>query len=473
MVSVYPKDVAAACLADPFYSVYSFSRSAGHACSNAASIFDVFLTLCRTKINNILKMRNRNPNKKVTPPKPESDSDESADVNELPESVAADSVVEEVTSRSRSALFSNKTSDVRESKEFKDNGWDCIKIAEKNRRRAVAVERSRKFEEGRKKKADEAAAKKNTKNSTSINQTTSSSWKNTRNSTSINPTSKPLNVERRSRSPVKKVQQYPPKAVVTRQMVTRNHRRVEETLAHRWARLGGPQPRPVQVRSYTQTPEDPALVRDRLTGKKSVGIKIQTRLDNGILESNMGAGEYLREEFRAHLRVPRLESELASNKVELKAMGSCLKDLKEDLAQGAVENVKKGLILKKLNADKTVVEKKYEKSKNRKRELKKVAKDLAKVAGNERDAAAKKINDLERETRALRCKMELMRLDFDEFKGDKDYDTDDCLSAVESAAADMTDDGETEEDVDTDSELSEDNEEWDLFLERKPKDAAD
>ena len=174
MVSVYPEDVAAASLADQSYSVYSFSRSAGHACSNVVSIFDVFLTLCRIKIV-ILKMRKRNPEKKVTPPKPDSDSgEEAADLNELPESVATESVAEEETSRSRSALFQNKSSDVRERAEFKKNGWDCVKSAEREKRRLVAVERSKKFEEGKKKKAEAAAAKKtfNTSNSTSINRKT-------------------------------------------------------------------------------------------------------------------------------------------------------------------------------------------------------------------------------------------------------------------------------------------------------------
>ena len=93
---------------------------------------------------------------------------------------------------------------------------------------------------------------------------------------------------------------------VTRAMVRKNTASVTETLQHRWSRLGGPQPKPVYTRSYTQTREDPIVRNEKLNGKKSVGIKIQTRLDEGILVADIGTGDYLREEFVAHQELPKV-----------------------------------------------------------------------------------------------------------------------------------------------------------------------
>ena len=43
----------------------------------------------------------------------------------------------------------------------------------------------------------------------------------------------------------------------------------------------------------------------------------------GILEAEMNTGDYLREEFRAHLEVPRLREELANNKIESEFRDGC------------------------------------------------------------------------------------------------------------------------------------------------------
>ena len=119
-----------------------------------------------------------------------------------------------------------------------------------------------------------------------------------------------------------------------------------------------------------------------------------------------------------------------------------------------------------MSADKACLKKKYEKVKERKNELKKLVIDVDSVNRNERRAAAKKNSALEKENRALRHKIIMMKLDHEEMKPDVEYDTDDCKSADEE---EMVDEESCEEEmVETDSE-SDGSEEWDLFLERKTK----
>ena len=471
MVSVYLQFGDAARLAE--FIVYSFLKSAEHACSNAKSYF-IFETLCIVK--NILKMR-KNPNKTPKEPTKKVESDNESvpettvpDLLELPESVAGDS-----TDRSR-PVFENKSSDVRERAGFKLLGWDC-------------VQKKKSFEEGRKEKVEEFK-RKNGRPLTRVAPQQSSPKKqngprkwgtrsmpppnfNTQNSTSVT-------VESRSRSPVKKLQPKKPEkpverrsstpakpAAVTNDMVKKNTKRVEETLQHRWLRLGGPRTKPEYTRSYTQSKEDPALRNERLTNRKSVGIKIQTRLDHGILDAEISTGDYLREEFKAHQEVPKLKAELASKKIEFKFLSGCMNELKGKLVEGEVEKVKKDLILKKTIGDKEKSEKKREKLKKRKNELKKIMADLAVITENDRRAAALRNRNLERENRALRTKISLMSLDHQDMKPVTEYDTDNLLSADEEGMAD--EDCCDEKDgalSDTDSDCSEGSESWDLYLER-------
>ena len=468
MVSVYLRIGDAACLAESI--VYSLLKSAEHACSKAKS-YSFFETLCIAK--NILKMR-KNPNK--TPKKPtkkvESDSESVPettvpDLLELPESVAGDTA-----DRSR-PVFENKSSDVRERPDFKVLGWDC-------------VQKKKSFEEGRRMKVEEFKSQNNRPLTRVAPQQSSSPKKqnglrkwgtrnmpppnfNTQNSTSVF-------VEQRSRSPAKKVQPKQPEksverrsstpvrpAVVTKDMVKKNIKRVEETLQHRWLRLGGPRTKPDYTRSYTMTKEDPALRNERLTGKKSVGIKIQTRCDHGIINT----GDYLREEFKAHQEVPRLQAELASKKIEFKHLSGCMNELKGKLVEGEVEKVKKDLILKKVKGDAEKFKKKNENLKKRKNELKKMMADLAVVTENDRRAAALRNRNLERENRALRTKISLMSLDHQDMKPVTEYDTDGLLSADEEEMADEDCGDEKDGAVsETDSECSERSESWDLYLER-------
>ena len=467
---MYLPVVYAACLAD---IVYSFSKSAKHACFIAKS-FSSFLTLCR---KTFLKMR-KNPNKNIknvsTPAATDSENEsvcESSvpDKFELPVSVVGGD-----DDRPRPVLLENKSSDVRERPEFKKNGWASVKEAESKKR----AEKFRKYEEDRKKKAEEykkkaAAIGKRVplirvvpqQFSTTRTQNGPRRW-GTQNSTSLGPQpalNSTVLVEQRSRSPVKKVEFKAP--AVTKAMVKRNTASVSETLQHRWSRLGGPQLKPAYTRSYTQTREDPMVRNEKLNGKKSVGIKVQTRLDEGILVADVGTGDYLRGEFVAHQELPKIKAELASKNIEFKHMNGLLKELKEKLVVDEVDRVKKDMILKKTNSDREFLKKKYAKSKERKNELKKLVFDLGQVTKNELNAAARKNFELERENRALRLKMSMMKTDHEEMLPVVNYDTDGLKSEDEEVMSD----GELSEMelVETDSDESENSEHWDLFLERK------
>ena len=253
--------------------------------------------------------------------------------------------------------------------------------------------------------------------------------------------------------------------VVTKALVRRNTAAVEETLQHRWLRIGGPRPKPAYTRSFSQTKEDPMVRNEKLNGKTSVGLRVQTRLDEGILVAEVGTGDYLREEFLAHQEVPKLKAELASQLIEGKFREGCLKEVKEVLVEKEVEIVKKDMILKKSVADREKQRRKNEKLKERKMELKKLMADIRVVTENENRAAAQKIREIERENRALRLKMSLMKSDHEEMKPVVDYDTDGYKSADE---IEMDDEKSSEEEVvETESDDSDASESWDLFLERK------
>ena len=349
-----------------------------------------------------------------------------------------------------------------------------MKEAESKKR----AEKFRKFEEDRNKKAEEYKKKTAVtgkrvplirvvpqQSSTPRTQNGPRRW-GTQNSTSLGPQpvlNSTVLVEQRSRSPIKKVEFKAP--AVTRAMVRKNTASVTETLQHRWLRLGGPQPKPGYTRSYTQTREDPIVRNEKLNGKKSVGIKIQTRLDEGILVADIGTGDYLREEFLAHQELPKVKAELASKQIEFKHMNGFLKELKEKMVVDEVDRVKKDLIVKKATSDRELFKKKYEKSKERKKELKKLIFDLGQVTKNEQNAAAKKNSELERENRALRLKISMMKTDHEEMLPVVNYDTDGLKSEDEEG---MTDGEFSEGEIlETDSDESDGSEHWNLFLERK------
>ena len=89
----------------------------------------------------------------------------------------------------------------------------------------------------------------------------------------------------------------------------------------------------------------------------------------------------------------------------------------------------------------------------------------------EKAAAAAKQKLLEREIRALRSKMSLMRGDHEDMVAPVDYETDDYDSVDPDEPVDeMVDDGSESEASETDSELSDSAPDWDLYLERKPRD---
>lgn len=195
---------------------------------------------------------------------------------------------------------------------------------------------------------------------------------------------------------------------------------------------------------------------ERLNEKRSVGLKVQTRLDEGILVAEVGTGDYLREEFLAHQELPKLKAELASKLIEGKYKDGFLKEIKENLVEKEVEIVKKDMILKKANTDKETLRKKNTKLRDRKMELKKLMADMA-----------QKNRELERENRALRLKMAMMKADHEDMKPVVDYDTESCKSADE---VEMEDEKLSEvEVVETESDDSDASESWDLFLERKTK----
>ena len=262
------------------------------------------------------------------------------------------------TSRSRSAFtMPNQSQDVRERPEFKRNGWACVqKKAETWSKPKLNI---RKWEEAQRPQKTINGPRRNPSD---YQRSRSPVHKPVFKKPENKPESRP-----RSRKP-----DLARKVVVERKKPKEKKEKVE-TLAERWARLGGPKEKSESSAFFTQTPQDPAVIGGH---SRSVGIRVQVRLDPGILDATIETGGYLREEFSAYLRVAGLEQRVENQELENSMLRGSADAFKEKLVEAKKEDKKKNLILKKANFDREVLKRKNEKLKKRKNEEKKKAAEI-------------------------------------------------------------------------------------------------
>ena len=500
MISMYLPDDRAARRTDFLTQSYSLFLSVRHACLTSS----VYETVCRVIKKIFIKMRKNikknpknegdaSPPKNVSPPtesEPETLPEQSALPQDQSTIVGSDHAIEGVygtvdgvvwpphlqsraqtsstlidefnqkstqkttpgnststeASRSRSAFtMPNVSQDVRERPEFKNKGWACIE---------------KKKENGWKKK--EVKSWPNLKIKTWEERSTTKSYP--KNSSSC----------QRSRSPVERPSFKKPEVrreirprsrkpePVKKVVVERKKKEKVETLAERWARLGGPKEKHENSTFFTQTPQDPAVIG----GSCSVGIKVQVRLDRGVwYGADVETGGYLREEFSAMMRTAGLEAELENRALETQMLQQSADAFKEKVVKLKKEDKRKVLALKKMFFDREVLRKKNEKLKKRKNEEKRKALELQKLRNQEQAAAAAKIEKLEKKNRALRKKF-LVEKGTEAAAESLKYDTDDFESEIELVDDEMEGDEEEAEVEDTDSEVSDGSEYWDDFCGR-------